>query len=69
MNQYDVSGRDALANIAHSQGFRAAANKAETPLSRNARVYPALNKNRFILVFPPQASVDIAHIPKALTDD
>jgi hypothetical protein len=32
-------------------------------------VYPALNKSRFIPVFPPQALVNIAHIPKALTDD
>jgi hypothetical protein len=69
ITQYDVSGRDSLANIAHSQGFRGAANQGGNTFVKNAQVYPASNKSRFIPVFPRQALVDIAHIPKELTDD
>jgi hypothetical protein len=70
MTQYDVSGRGALANIAHSQGFRAAANQGgNTFVKERSRVSSIKQKNRFIPMFPPQAPVDIAHIPKALADD
>jgi hypothetical protein len=46
MTQYDVSGRDALANIAHSQGFRAAADQGgSTFVEERSSVYSIKQKD------------------------